>query len=282
LDEQVTTVVIIDDNPQDSRLIRRLLQNHGNYRVFEVNSALDGLDLVKQRKPDLVLTDLTMPEMDGFALLENLKSDPDTRDIPVVVVSAKTLTARDRAQLEGRVESLWQKGSFNTRELVDHVVETLGVGSTHPDEPIKTTVGEMANSVATALETVSETKILVIDDNRRDARLVRRILEATRRYQVLEAYSGKEAKALLNETLPRLIVLDIMLPDTDGLSLLREFKADERYASIPIVVLTAKDLLEEEKQAFRSYGCSIWIKTSLDRQALVDHVAKVLSAEGKT
>ncbi|KAB2852075.1 MAG: pyridoxal-phosphate dependent enzyme, partial [Anaerolineae bacterium] len=70
LDEQVTTVVIIDDNPQDSRLIRRLLQNHKNYRVFEANNPLDGLDLVRQRKPDLVVSDLTMPEMDGFTLLE--------------------------------------------------------------------------------------------------------------------------------------------------------------------------------------------------------------------
>ena len=62
----------------------------------------------------------------GFLLLEELKKDPATKDIPVMIISAKTLTSDDRSQLEGRVESLWQKGSFNTRELVSHVVKTLG------------------------------------------------------------------------------------------------------------------------------------------------------------
>lgn len=282
LDEQVTTVVIIDDNPQDSRLIRRLLQNHKNYRVFEANNPLDGLDLVKQRKPDLVVSDLTMPEMDGFTLLESLKSDPETRDIPVVVVSAKTLTPRDRSMLEGRVESLWQKGSFNTRELVDHVVSRLGSTNSSPDEPIKTTVGEVANSVVDALEAVSETKVLVIDDNRRDARLVRRILEATHRYQVLEAYTGQDAKTILDDNMPRLIVLDLMLPDTDGVTLLKEIKANERLSAIPVVVLTAKELSEEEKKVFRENNCTVWVKPSLDRQALVAHVDKIISEKDAT
>jgi threonine synthase len=282
LDEQVTTVVIIDDNPQDSRLIRRLLQNHKNYRVFEANNPLDGLDLVKQRKPDLVVSDLTMPEMDGFTLLESLKSDPETRDIPVVVVSAKTLTPRDRSMLEGRVESLWQKGSFNTRELVDHVVSRLGSTNSSPDEPIKTTVGEVANSVVDALEAVSETKVLVIDDNRRDARLVRRILEATHRYQVLEAYTGQDAKTILDDNMPRLIVLDLMLPDTDGMTLLKEIKANERLTAIPVVVLTAKELSEEEKKVFRENNCTVWVKPSLDRQALVAHVDKIISEKDAT
>ncbi len=126
LAEQVTTVVVIDDNPQDSRLVRRLLQAHKNYRVFEVNNPLDGLDLVRQRKPDLIVMDLTMPDLDGFSLLESFKNDPDVSAIPVVVISAKTLTPADRVRLEGRAELLWQKGNFNTRELVEHVVQTLG------------------------------------------------------------------------------------------------------------------------------------------------------------
>ncbi|MBZ0305949.1 MAG: pyridoxal-phosphate dependent enzyme, partial [Anaerolineae bacterium] len=60
LDEQVTTIVVIDDNPHDSRLIRRLLQSHKNYRVFEANNPIDGLDLVRHRKPDMIVMDLTM------------------------------------------------------------------------------------------------------------------------------------------------------------------------------------------------------------------------------
>ncbi len=280
LDEQVTTVVIIDDNPQDSRLIRRLLQSYKNYRVFEANDARDGFDLVKQRKPDLVVSDLTMPDMDGFELLEALKSDAETRDIPVMVVSAKTLTPEERHRLEGLVNSLWQKGSFNTRELVDHVVQTLGVDDDEeqsPSTPIQTTVGQVTNGFKAVLDNVGLSTIVVIDDNRRDARLMRRILEATKRYQVLEAYSVKDAWELLDDTLPRLIVLDLILPDGDGLSLMKAIKANERYADIPVVILTAKNLTEAEKQVFDEYDCTVWLKLSLNRQALVAHVDQLLS-----
>jgi threonine synthase len=126
LDEQITTVVVIDDNPTDTRLIRKLLQSHKNYRVFETNNPLDGLDLVRQRRPDLVITDLTMPHIDGFQLLEDLKTDPITSKIPVIVLSGKELTTADKARLEGRTQSVWTKGNYRTRDLVDHVVSTLG------------------------------------------------------------------------------------------------------------------------------------------------------------
>lgn len=278
LDEQVTTVVVIDDNPQDSRLIRRLLQNHKNYRVFEANNPLDGLDLVKQRKPDLVVTDLTMPEMDGFTLLETLKSDPETRDIPVVVISAKTLTPHDLSALEGRAESLWQKGNFNTRELVDYVVKKLGAEDEglDPSKLVEATVEQVAKEVKTILETVNQTKILVIDDNRRDARLVRRILEATKEYQVFEAFTHQEAEDFLQSNVVGLIVLDLMFPEGDGIDLLKKLRQDSQHQQTPIVILTAKDLSAAEKALLEAHQCTLWFKASLDRQALIDHVKKIV------
>src|SRR5690606_31980886 len=140
-----------------------------------------------------------------------------------------------------------------------------------------TTVGQVTQGVKSVLSNVGYTTVLVIDDNRRDSRLIRRILESTKTYQVYEAYSGEEALVLLEEHLPRLIVLDVMLPDTDGVSLMKEIKGNERYAHIPVVVLTAKTLTEKEKQAFREHGCSIWLKPTLDRQALVAHVDTMIS-----
>src|SRR5690606_37725493 len=121
LDEQVTTIVVIDDNPNDRRLIRRLLQSYKNYRVYEAANGAEGLQVIRDRQPDLVVTDLTMPDVDGFTMLEWLKADPRTAHIPVIVVSAKSLTLHDRKLLEAQSESVWQKGNFETRQLVDHV-----------------------------------------------------------------------------------------------------------------------------------------------------------------
>jgi len=285
LDEQVTTVVVIDDNPQDSRLIRRLLQAHKNYRIFEVNNPLDGLDLVRQRKPDLVIMDLTMPDLDGFTMLEAFKTDAEVSHIPVVVVSAKTLTPADRSRLEGRAESLWQKGSFNTRELVEHVVKTLGGDlSDSPKELVEASEGQV---VTTSKQVINQAPpspahqrdIVVIDDDRRDARLIRRLLEATGRYQVHEAYSGETGFQKVKQIQPALVVVDLLLPDTPGEMLVERLKNDETTRQIPVVVLTAKDIRAAEREQLLGKIISLFEKANLDRQALVDYVNETLSEE---
>ncbi len=134
LDEQITTIVVIDDNAHDSRLIRRLLQSYKQYRVFEAHNGLDGIDLVRQRKPGLVMLDLTLPGMDGFSILDELKGDERTSEIPVVIVSAKSLTSAENKHLRRYTESVWQKGNFSARELVGHVVEILGDATTADPE----------------------------------------------------------------------------------------------------------------------------------------------------
>lgn len=283
LDEQVTTVVVIDDNPQDSRLIRRLLQAHRNYRVFEVNNPLDAIDLVRQRRPDLVMLDLTMPELDGFTLLEQFKADAEIASIPVVVVSAKALTPADRARLEGRAESLWQKGSFNTRELVDHVVRTLGSDPAQDaDGLIEATNGQFATAPKPTPDDHGVPgrppvrDILVIDDDPQDARLVRRLLEATARYRVREYHSGESGWAALLEQRPDLIVLDLMLPDTSGEALLERLSQHAELRDIPVVVLTAKDIRASQREQLSSQIISMFQKGHLDRQALIDNVDETL------
>ncbi|WP_119069035.1 pyridoxal-phosphate dependent enzyme [Aggregatilinea lenta] len=280
LDEQVTTIVVIDDNAQDSRLIRRLLQAQKNYRVFEVNSPRDGFDLVRQRKPDLIVLDLTMPELDGFTLLEAFKADQETAHIPVVVVSAKTLTPADRARLEGRAESLWQKGAFNTRELVQHVVETLG-GDLDGDGDLLSaaTQGQIVSAPKPSFQAapdVDQRDIVVIDDDHRDARLVRRLLEATGRYRVHEAHDGQSGWRLVREQLPDLIVLDLMLPDTSGEDLLERFKQEPSLADIPVVIMTAKDLQADERERLLGKIISLFQKANLDRAALIHRVDATL------
>lgn len=278
LEEQVTTVVVIDDNPQDSRMIRRLLQARKNYRVFEVNDPRDGLDIIKQRKPDLVVLDLMMPDLDGFTLLEMIKSDRAVAHIPVVVVSAKTLTAADRQRLERYAESLWQKGSFSTRDLVEHVVSTLGGNLGDAPELTRVSEGQVA---AASKDDITLTPppvqdILVIDDEPRDARLIRRLLEATGRYHVIEAYDGESGWQAVLDHRPALVVTDLMLPDISGEDLLERLRNDERTRDLPVVVLTAKDLSRDERERLLQKIISLFQKADLDRQALIASVDKTL------
>jgi threonine synthase len=125
LDETTTTVLLIDDNEDDALLIRRLLEGRKNYRMYHAKDGWEGLSIARQKLPDLIVSDLTMPGIDGFGLVEELKLDPRTKHIPVVVVSAKDITAEERKRLNGHIEAVYQKGSLPTRKFVDKVIHVL-------------------------------------------------------------------------------------------------------------------------------------------------------------
>lgn len=125
LDEKTTTVMIMDDNPDDALLIRRFLEARKSYRVFHITDPLIGVQEAHQRIPDLIILDLTMPGMDGFAFLDQLKRDARTVSIPVIVVSAKDINEADLERLSGRIEGLYQKGSLPVQSFVNQVVQVI-------------------------------------------------------------------------------------------------------------------------------------------------------------
>jgi threonine synthase len=125
LDEKTTTVLLIDDNPDDALLIRRLLEGRKAYRVFHAKDGWEGLSMARQKLPDLIVSDLMMPGIDGFGLVEELKLDPRTKDIPIIVVSAKDITWAERTRLNGHIQAVYQKGSLSTRTLVEQVITVI-------------------------------------------------------------------------------------------------------------------------------------------------------------
>ncbi len=134
LDEKTTSVLLIDDNPDDALLIRRLLEARKTYRVFHAQDGWEGLALARQKIPDLIVSDLMMPGIDGFGLVEELKLDPRTKDIPIVVVSAKDISPEERKRLNGHIEALYQKGSLSTRKFVDQVIQVIADKSAEQGE----------------------------------------------------------------------------------------------------------------------------------------------------
>ncbi|MDZ4771147.1 MAG: threonine synthase [Chloroflexota bacterium] len=123
--EQVRRVVVIEDNVDSARLIKRMLQARGALDVQVAHDGGSGLELVRKMRPDIVFTDLMMPDVDGFAVIDTMKNDPDLCTIPIVVISAKELTARERERLNAQVKLLLQKGSAITEDVIDTLVHDL-------------------------------------------------------------------------------------------------------------------------------------------------------------
>lgn len=114
-------IAIVDDNPDIRRLIRRILQSQGDYELLEAANGIEAVELIRAQRPNLVILDLMMPEMDGFSVMEALKSDPNTAEIPIIVITAKELSAGEKERLRGHIQTLMQKGDFMSDDLLDEV-----------------------------------------------------------------------------------------------------------------------------------------------------------------
>lgn len=114
-------VVVVDDTSEARRLIRRILQSQGDFEIFEATNGREAIEIVTRERPDLVILDLMMPEVDGFAVLDSLRSKPETANIPVIVATAKELTVDEKSRLQGQIQSLMLKGDFLNDEFLEEV-----------------------------------------------------------------------------------------------------------------------------------------------------------------
>ncbi|HEX9921200.1 MAG TPA: response regulator, partial [Anaerolineae bacterium] len=118
------SVLIVEDDQVTREMIRRMLEKEG-WSVAEAENGRVALERLATAQPELILLDLMMPEMDGFQFIANLRQNPDWRTIPIVVVTAMDLTTEDRQRLNGYVEQILLKGTYNRDELLREVSELV-------------------------------------------------------------------------------------------------------------------------------------------------------------
>ena len=119
--ERFSRIVIVDDTTEARLLIRRILQSQGDFELFEAADGKEALHIICQEKPDLIILDLMMPKLDGFGVLDELKANAKTENIPVIVSTAKELTKEEKERLKGKIQALLQKGDFMSDEFLDEV-----------------------------------------------------------------------------------------------------------------------------------------------------------------
>ena len=124
-DGSIRTVLVVDDNPSDLRLMEKILNDHGRYKAILAESGQKGWEIILSHVPHAVILDLFMPEMDGFTILEKMRDDPKLRDIPVVVVSGVDLSAEQQQQLKEFGQRLLTKGTLNESDLLNTIERAL-------------------------------------------------------------------------------------------------------------------------------------------------------------
>lgn len=119
-DKQTGVILVVEDDEEIRLVTRRALQREG-YSVVEASNGRVALDCLEQTRPDLILLDLMMPELDGFQFLDHVHATPAWRAIPVIVLSAMELTHEDRERLYGSVQYILQKGCCSREDILHEV-----------------------------------------------------------------------------------------------------------------------------------------------------------------
>jgi len=244
------TVLTIDDDPDARELIRRLLTREG-YRVETAADGNEGLRLAKELRPSAITLDVLMPTMDGWAVLTALKSDPDLAEIPVVMV---TITSdRTLAYALGATDFLTKPIE---RDRLRAVLRRLDFDCR-----------------------LVPCRALVVDDDPANRKVMRSILEKES-WIVAEAEDGRAALAAVAEKTPDLILLDLMMPNMDGFEFAERLHRDSRFRSIPVVVITAKDLTEEDRRRLNGSVLRVVRKGGQTAERLLQALRGLTAAAG--
>jgi CheY-like chemotaxis protein len=115
-----SSILIVDDDPQNIRLVKAMLKPF-NMEVMVADGGKAGLELALKKKPDLIILDLMMPDVDGFEVVSKLREDPAASQIPILIYTAKNITSEDRERLQGNIQSIIQKGDFGKDRFLEMI-----------------------------------------------------------------------------------------------------------------------------------------------------------------
>jgi CheY-like chemotaxis protein len=124
-DGSIREVLIIDDDPNDLRLLGKILSEHGRYKAILAEGGPAGWSAIKSKSPHAIIMDLFMPEMDGFTILEKVRNDETLRNLPIIVITGADLTSEQQEQLDNLGQRLLQKSSLKEKDLIASIENAL-------------------------------------------------------------------------------------------------------------------------------------------------------------
>ena len=241
-----TIVLVIDDDPIACELLRRFLQKEG-FRVALANNGEEGIRRARELHPHAITLDVMMPGMDGWAVLSQLKADSELREIPVIMLTI--VDDKNMGFALGASEYLTKPID---RELLFGVLRKY-------------------------FHRTAASDILVVDDDATGRRMLCEML-ARENLPTREAANGLVALERLAEQLPGVILLDLMMPEMDGFEFINEIRKRPAWRTIPIIVVTAKTISQEDRARLNGYVERILQKGNYSGEDLLREVRDLVLA----
>ena len=239
-----TAILVVDDDPSVRQLISRHLEQEG-WKTVQASNATDALQLARESRPMLITLDIMMPDASGWWVLEKLKEDPQTAGIPVLVV---TIVEDQR------------------------LVFALGA-SDYLGKPYDR--GALIAKIHRLLPRLEGKRVLVVDDDAEARTMLAKILNEERADVVL-ATGGDEAMSLIAQAPPDLVLLDLMMPGMSGFEMVARLRAQPAGASIPVMIVSAKELTAEDVLTLNGHVQRFVAKGSIEPEGLTNAVRQLL------
>ena len=249
---KAATILVIEDDVRAAHLLQSQLNSAG-YEVALCSRSEEALQMAAELQPSAITLDIIMKPISGWELLPSLKSDPRTAAIPVIVV-----TIVDQP---------------NTGTLLgadEYIVKPVRKASL---------LAAVERCLSRRGRAGKPRDILVVEDDAPTREFIAELL-AKNSYRVSTASDGAEARARVADSIPELVILDLVLPAVSGFDLLAEWRTNPRTADLPIFILTSKDLTAEEKEHIRLHKGALFQKQKPWQEELVRHLQRVVRPAG--
>ncbi|MBX3620351.1 MAG: response regulator [Rhizobacter sp.] len=241
------TVLVIEDDPRFALILRDLAREM-SFQCVVTHTARDGLAAAEMYRPRAILLDMNLPDHSGLGVLDQLKHNPQTRHIPVHILS-----------------------------VADYTQEALERGALGYDlKPVKRTQVMEALQRLEAKFSQSIRRVLVVEDDERQRESVRQLLRSVESVHITAVETGMQALAELKKTTFDCMIMDLNLPDLSGYTLLERMAEQEDGAFPPVIVYTGRSLTADEEQQLRRFSRSIIIKDARSPERLLDEVTLFL------
>lgn len=260
------SLLIVDDNAMNRDMLARRLEREG-YNITTATGGEEALKLVHEQEFDLILLDILMPDIDGYKVLEQLKADDRTREIPVVMLTAVHEMDSVVRCFEMGVEDYLTK-PFNIPFVKSRISSCLR----------SATVKENTKGRESKPED-KDHHLLIVDDNAMNRDMLARRLEREG-YHITTAAGGRQALELVGGGRFDLILLDILMPDMDGYEVLEKLKNNDATREIPVIMLTAVNEVESVKHCI-DMGAEDYLIKPFNAVLLKSRIAATLILKGK-
>jgi CheY-like chemotaxis protein len=262
LDQRVRRVLVVEDDAALRAGLVQLLQ-HEEAEIDAVGTAQEALDRLASRRFDCVVLDLNLPDASGYEILETMSGNEQYSFPPVIVYTGRELSRQDEERLRRFSRSVIVKGARSPERLLDEVTLFMHqVESRLPADAQK-----LLRAARQRDEVLSGKNILVVEDDVRNVFALSSILEP-RGARVVIARNGREALERIKESRPDLVLMDIMMPEMDGLTATRELRKQPALKNLPIIALTAKAMRNDYEQCLAA-GANDYMAKPIDVDKLV-------------